>query len=183
MLLITPLDIQNKEFKRSLRGYDVQEVDIFLDEIIDDYEKIFKENIELKDKVGLLSDQIRQYNTMEETLKNTLIAAQTTADEMTSSARLKAANIIENAEISGDKLIDLANEDVRKINKEFEYLKKELFAFKTKYQAFIQAQLISLDQFYEEIERDTSKEEKREYSRSIEEDSEDTNEADKDLEA
>lgn len=183
MLLITPLDIQNKEFKRSLRGYDVQEVDIFLDEIIDDYEKIFKENIELKDKVGLLSDQIRQYNTMEETLKNTLIAAQTTADEMTSSARLKAANIIENAEISGDKLIELANEDVRKINKEFEYLKKELFAFKTKYQAFIQAQLISLDQFYEEIEKDTSKEEKKEYSKSIEEDSEDTNEADKDLEA
>lgn len=182
--MITPLDIQNKEFGKSLRGYDIKEVDIFLDEIIDDYEKIFKENIELKDKVNLLADQIRQYNTMEETLKNTLIVAQTTADEITSSARLKASNIIENAEISGEKLIEIANEDVRKINKEFEYLKKELFAFKTKYQAFIQAQLISLDKFYEEIDKDHGKDEDKLNTLSPgEENSKDIVEADNNLEA
>lgn len=152
--MITPLDIQNKEFKRTFRGYNAKSVDIFLDEIIDDYERIYKENIEYKDKINMLSDQLRQYNTLEETLKSTLVVAQTTADEVTGSARHKAENIIENAELTGKKLIDNAREDVRNIKKEYEYLKKEIFIFKTRYQSFIQAQLISLEEFYKEVEKD-----------------------------
>ena len=58
--MITPLDIQNKEFKKSFRGYKESEVDQFLDEIIEDYEKLYKENIELKDKILILTDQIKQ---------------------------------------------------------------------------------------------------------------------------
>lgn len=152
--MITPLDIQNKEFKRTFRGYNAKSVDIFLDEIIDDYEKLYKENIEFKDKINMLADQLRQYNTLEETLKSTLIVAQTTADEVTGTARQKAENIIENAELTGKKLIDNAREDVRNIKNEYEYLKKEIFIFKTRYQSFIQAQLISLEEFYKEVERD-----------------------------
>ena len=82
--MITPLDIQNKEFKKSFRGYKESEVDQFLDEIIEDYEKLYKENIELKDKILILTEQIKQYNNLEETLKDTLIVAQSTADEVTS---------------------------------------------------------------------------------------------------
>lgn len=152
--MITPLDIQNKDFKRSFRGYNAKMVDIFLDEIIEDFEKVYKENIEYKDKINMLSDQIRQYSTLEETLKKTLIVAQTTADEVTSSARHKAENIIENAELTGKKMIDQAREDVRNIKNEYEHLKKEIFIFKTRYQSFIQAQLISLDEFYNNIEKD-----------------------------
>src|SRR5690348_11927088 len=128
--MITPLDIQNKEFKKSFRGYKAGEVDGFLDEIIMDYERIYKENIELKDKIGMLTDQIRQYNNLEDTLKNTLVVAQTTADEVTTSARHKAEVIIEDAELEGKKLIDSAREEVRNIKREYEYLKKEIFIFK-----------------------------------------------------
>lgn len=89
--MITPLDIQNKEFKRALiRGYRTKEVDIYLDSINDNYEKLYKENIELKDKIGILTDQIRQYNNLEETLKSTLVIAQSTADDVTGSARKKS---------------------------------------------------------------------------------------------
>lgn len=151
--MITPLDIQNKDFKRAFRGYNAKSVDVFLDEIIEDYERIYKENIELKDKINMLSDQLRQYNTMEETLKSTLILAQTTADDLTSSARHKAETIIDNAELSGKKLIDQAHEDVRNIKNEYEYLKKEIFIFKTRYKSFIQAQLISIEEFYSDIEK------------------------------
>lgn len=52
--MLTPLDIQNKEFNNSFRGYKESEVDSFLDEIIIDYERVYKENIELKDKITLL---------------------------------------------------------------------------------------------------------------------------------
>lgn len=150
--MLTPLDIQNKEFKRGFRGYDIKSVDIFLDEVIEDYEKVYKENVELKDKVNLFSDQIRQYNTLEETLKNTLVIAQTTAEEVISSARVKSQNITDEAEINGDKIIQLANERVRDIKMEYEHLRKEMFSFKTRYQTFIEAQLLSLDRFHKDIE-------------------------------
>ncbi len=152
--MITPLDIQNKNFKRGFRGYNAKAVDIFLDEVTVDYEKIYKENIELKDKIKLLTDQIRHFNTMEETLKKTLIMAQTTADETTAAARLKAENIISDAELDGKKLIQKAYEDVKDIKAEYEYLKKEIFIFKTRYENFMQAQLLSVNDFYNNLEKD-----------------------------
>lgn len=150
--MITPVEIQKKEFKKSLAGYSPKNVDSFLDEILRDYEIMYKENIELKDKINMLADQIRQYNTLEETLKNTLIVAQTTADEVTGSARHKAENIIEDAEIKGQKLIEAAKDDVKNIQNEYDNLKKEIFIFKTRYQSFIESQLLSLHEFYEQIE-------------------------------
>ena len=159
MILITPLEIQKKEFKKSLRGYSPKSVDSFLDEILEDYETMYKENIELKDKVNMLADQIRQYNTLEETLNKTLIVAQTTADEVTSSARHKAEMIIEDAELKGQKLVDGAKDDVRNIKTEYINLKKEIFIFKTRYQSFIEAQLLSLQEFYEQIENNNNENE------------------------
>jgi cell division initiation protein len=152
--MITPLDIQNKEFKRSFRGYNAKSVDVFLDETTQDYERIYKENIELKDKINMLADQLRQYNTMEETLKSTLIIAQNTADEVTANARHKAETIIEDAELKGKKLIEQAHDDVKSIKREYEHIKKEIFIFKTRYQSFIQTQLLSLNDFYSGIEEE-----------------------------
>lgn len=150
--MITPLDIQNKEFKKTIRGYNAKAVDMFLDEIIDDYEKFYKENIELKDKISMLSDQINHYKAMEETLKSTLIVAQTTSEDVVLAARQKSDGIIEDAEITAKKMIEQAREDVRNIKQEYEYLKKEIFVFKTRYRSFIEAQLLSLDDFYKEVE-------------------------------
>ncbi|NLW22601.1 MAG: DivIVA domain-containing protein [Tissierellia bacterium] len=150
--MITPLEIQNKEFKKSFRGYKESEVDQFLDDIVEDYEKLYKENIELKDKILLLNEKIKQYTNLEETLKETLIVAQSTADEVISSARQKADIIIQDAERTAKKIVDAANEEVRNIRKEYEYLKKEIFIFKTRYKSFIEAQLLTLDEFYSEIE-------------------------------
>lgn len=150
--MLTPLDIQNKNFKKNVGGYNAKSVDVFLDEITVDYERIYKENIELKDKINMLADQIRQFNTMEETLKKTLILAQTTADELTAAARQKCENIIEEAELSGKKLIDKAHEDVKDIKSEYEHLQKDIYIFKTRYKSFIQSQLIAIDDFNSDIE-------------------------------
>lgn len=154
--MITPLDIQSKEFKKTLRGYQSKDVDEFLDDINDDYERLYKENIELKDKIGVLTDQIRQYNNLEETLKSTLVMAQSTADDVTSSARKKAELIIEDAEIRAKKLMNGASDDIKEINREYDHLKKEIFISKTRYQSFIQAQLISLEEFYKDYERNNN---------------------------
>lgn len=152
--MITPLDIQNKEFKKSFRGYKASEVDQFLDDIIADYEKLYRENIELKDKILMLNEQLEQYNNLEDTLKETLVVAQGTADEVIGAARQKAEIIIEDAERTSKKIIDEANEEVRNIRKEYDYLIKEIFIFKTRYKSFIEAQLITLDEFYSKIEKE-----------------------------
>lgn len=152
--MITPLDIQNKEFKRSFRGYKETEVDQFLDEIIKDYEKVYKDNIELKDKIVSLNDQIDQFTNLEETLKETLVVAQSTANEVIGTAKEKAEVIIEDAEMESKKLIDNASSDVREIRKEYENLIKEMFIFKTRYKSFIEAQLVTLDEFYSKMDND-----------------------------
>lgn len=150
--MITPLDIQNKEFKRSVRGYKESEVDEFLDEVIKDYEKIYKENIELKDKIVLLNEQIDKYNALEDTLKETLIVAQSTADEVILAAKQKAELIIQEANNESRKLIDEARNEVKRIRKEYEHILKEMIIFRTRYKSLIESQLSTLEQFYTEIE-------------------------------
>lgn len=150
--MITPLDIQNKEFKKSLIGYKTKDVDSYLDYINRDYEELYRENIELKDKIGMLMDQISQYNNLEETLKNTLVIAQTTADEVTNSSRKKAELIIEKAGIDAKNRINDAKDQVENIKIEYEYLKKEMFVFKSRYEAFMQGQLMTVKDFYNNFE-------------------------------
>lgn len=146
--MITPLDIQNKVFSRSFRGYSPKAVNSFLNEILEDYEKMYKENIEYKDRISMLSDQIRQYNTMEETLKNTLIIAQKTAEEVAMNARSKADVIIGNAEDEGKKIVERTKDEVKDIKNDYDQLRKEMYIFKTRYESFLQSQLLSLKDYY-----------------------------------
>lgn len=151
--MLTPLDIQNKEFGKSFRGYKETEVDGFLDEIIVDYEKIYKENIELKDKIGVLNDTLKKYNNLEETLKNTLIVAQSTAEEVTNSAKKKSELIIEEAEVNARKIVEEAHKEVIAIEKEYEDLKKDIYVFKTRFKSLIEAQLSTLDEYYKDNDK------------------------------
>lgn len=149
--MLTPLDIQNKEFKRGVRGYKESEVDAFLDEIMIDYEKMFKENIELKDKIAMLNDQIKQYNKLEETLQNTLVVAQSTAEEVKLSARKNAELIIKEAEENAKKIIDEAKKEALKIREEYESLIKDMLVFKTRFKTLLQSQLESLNEYYRDL--------------------------------
>lgn len=157
--VITPLDIQNKEFKKSLIGYKSKDVNSYLDYINRDYEKLYRENIELKDKIGVLTEQIKQYNNLEETLKNTLIIAQTTADEVTTSSRKKAELILEEAELDARERINEAKEKVKSIKGEYEYLNKEIYIFKSRYEALMESQLVTIQDFYINFESKNSSKE------------------------
>ena len=81
--MITPLDIENKKFsKQMMNGYSVEEVDDFLDELTLDYTKNYKEVNELRSKVDELNKSLEHYKTIEETLQNTLVMAQSTAEDV-----------------------------------------------------------------------------------------------------
>lgn len=157
--MLTPLDIQNKEFRKAFRGYKESEVDSFLDEIIIDYERIYKENLELKDKLVVLSERMKHYDDLEETLKETLLVAQNTAEEVTSSARQKSKLIIEEAETEAKKITDEAYEEVKHIKEQYEFIKKEIFIFKTRFKSFMESQLLALEDYYDKIEKEENEEE------------------------
>ncbi len=149
--MITPLEIQNKEFKRGIRGYKEDEVDEFLDQIMIDYEKLYKENIELKDKLEAANHQMDQYKGIEETLKNTLIVAQNAAEDVRANAHKKSELIIQEAESKAGDIIAKAHREVEDIRNEFESTKKQMQIFKTRFRTLLQSQLDSLIESSDEL--------------------------------
>ena len=142
---LTPMDIHNKEFARKFRGYDEDEVDQFLDSIVDEFEKLYKENLELKDKVHALGDQISQYKTMESALKDTLVTAQKTADEVVALARKKADLTQNEAEQQARRIVESANNNVIEINKEYQEAKKQVQIFRSKFRSLLEAQMAQME--------------------------------------
>ena len=148
--MLTPLDIQNKEFTKGFRGYIEIEVDSFLDEVISDYEHIFKENLELKSKIDMLNEQIKHYGSMENTLQKTLVIAQTTAEDVVQAARRQGDSIINESDRRAEKMIESARDQVINSKKEYERIRKEILMFKTKYKTLLNAQLETIDHYAED---------------------------------
>lgn len=104
--MITPVDIETKEFKKSkIGGYAIDEVDNFLDEVIYEYEKLFKENAKLRDRVNNLVETVRYFRNMEDTIRNSIISAEKNAEETKKLAETEAKNIIRNAEERAESII------------------------------------------------------------------------------
>ncbi len=149
--MITPLEIQNKEFKRGIRGYKEDEVDEFLDQIMVDYEKLYKENTELKDSLEDAHNQMDKYKGIEETLKNTLVVAQNAAEDVRSSAHKKSELIIKEAESKSQEIINKAHKEVEEIRSEYETTKKQMQIFKTRFKTLLQSELHSLMESCDEL--------------------------------
>jgi cell division initiation protein len=102
---ITVVDIQHKTFKRALQGYDRAEVDQFLDEIIETLEDDAQHVAALEAEIADLKERISHFKAMEESLQNTLVLAQRTADEVKASAHKEADLIKEQARIAAEREI------------------------------------------------------------------------------
>lgn len=140
-MTISPMELNNKEFKRSFRGYDIDDVDDFLEQVIEDYEKLYKENAGLREKIDSLSERLNHYTAIESTLQNTMVMAQSAADQVKSNSQKEAELIIKNANDTAQRIIDQAHTEVVKIASEYERIKQEFQVFKSKYKTFIQNQL------------------------------------------
>ena len=140
--MITPLDIENKKFsKQMMNGYSVEEVDDFLDDLTVDYEKNYKEITELRTKVEELNKSLEHYKTIETTLQNTLVMAQTTAEDIKNVAKQQADQIINDAKSSAKQQADeLENQIVLK-TKELDDIKKQFDIYKAKMESLLISQL------------------------------------------
>ena len=140
--MITPLDIDNKRFsKQMVNGYSVEEVDDFLDELTADYSKNYKEVNELRVKVEELNNSLVQYKTIESTLQNTLVMAQSTAEEVKNVAKQKADQIVDEAKVNAQKQVDELNNEIIMRQKELEDVKKQFDIYKAKMESLLISQL------------------------------------------
>jgi cell division initiation protein len=138
---LTPLDIHNKEFSRGMRGYDQDEVNEFLDQVMKDFELVIREKKELKREVELLEDKLAHFSNIEETLNKSILVAQQTADEVKGNAMKESKLIVREAEKNADRIINEALEKARRIEIEVEELKKQGKVFRTRLKMLIEAQL------------------------------------------
>lgn len=138
---LTPLEIHKKEFKKAFRGYEEEEVDEFLDTVVKDYEKIYKENIELKEALAAKDSNIGQYRDLEDTLKKTLVIAQKTADDMKEGAAREVEVLIKEARLKAEQIIMAAEEKASTIMKDYENTRKQFQEFKVNFRVLLMSQL------------------------------------------
>ena len=142
---LSPLDIHNKEFGRSFRGYDEDEVDDFLERIIQDYEGLIRQNKELEDRVENLLEKLKHFTNIEESLSKAILIAQETAEEVKANARKEAQLIIKEAEKNADRIVSEALNKSRKIALEVEEVQKHAVVFRARFRSLIQVQLEMLE--------------------------------------
>ena len=151
--MITPLDIENKKFnKQMMNGYNVEEVDDFLDQLVEDYGKNYKDLATMTSKVEELTNSLNHYKNIETTLQNTLVMAQTTAEEVKNVAKQQSEQIISEAKKQADEMLKTSKEDSRKTlnnleeqirikEKELDDMKKQFDIYKAKMESLLISQL------------------------------------------
>lgn len=140
-MTLSPLDIHNREFNRGFRGYEVDEVNNFLDKVLKDYELTIREKTALQNKVDDMEERLSHFAEMEKTLNKSIVIAQETADEVKGSARKESKLIIKEAEKNADRIVDEALSKSRRISMETEELHRQAKVFRTRLKMLIEAQL------------------------------------------
>ena len=149
--MITPLDIENKKFsKQMMNGYSVEDVDDFLDDLSVDYTRMYKELSEQKAKTEELENALSRYKGIEETLQNTLLMAQSTAEEVKNVAKQQAEQIIADAKSSVQETVNQLNIELTTKEQQKEELTKQFEVYKAKMESLLISQLELLKEINKE---------------------------------
>ena len=140
--MLTPMDIDRKEFKKSFRGYNVEEVEAFLMEINESYEELYLEHQEAKEQITRLSEAVAQYKAMEETLKNGLTVAEQDGEDMKNAARAEAERFLREAKVQAD-------EEIALLSYQYEQMKHSVEVYRAKVVSLLHAQLDIIKEYGE----------------------------------
>ena len=147
MSIISPKDIKKTDFKKIFRGYDPIEVDAFLETVSIRYERIFEENHNLNDKVKVLTADIDIYKENETTLQKAIVKAQDLAEEILGNAKKRAENIVKEAELNAQKILQDNDRDIMSKKQELEELKLRNDKLVEDVKLFFMEKLNEMDEF------------------------------------
>lgn len=144
--MLTPIDFDNKEFKNAFNGYNKDEVDDFLSIVKSEFDKVYRDNIALKDKINMLTEAIKEYKNMEGALQNTIVTANNIAEEVKRTAQLNADNLMKEAENKAKEVLLQAQKEITDIRGKHEALIQDYNAYKAKIRSIVEAQMRVLEE-------------------------------------
>lgn len=149
--MIRPIDIQEKEFSRAVRGYREEEVNAFLDELTLDLERLLNELRETKEENSRLVEELERHRGSEGTVVETLEAAKSLMADISTSAEKRADILLKNAELDAELMKKEARETAEEISRESEALRTRFISFRTKYKQLLESELQRFDSLTMEI--------------------------------
>ena len=149
--MITPLEIENKEFSKAMRGYNAEEVDEFLDRIILDMQQLLSEKEKLEAEIEELKKDLNQYKRSETSVLNTLESAKKLMNDISESAEKRAEVIIKNAQLDAETIQREARESVSRMTDEGQRLKGKVQRFRERYRQILEDELNQLEGSSEEL--------------------------------
>ncbi len=143
--MLTPVEIQNRVFKSGGLGYDKKDVDSFMKEIVDSYEVLYREKMELADKVNVLNDALQNYKTIEKTMQKALMLAQKTAEETQENALRNAHTIEKEAMTKSEIIVSDAKRELERIHQKTVQLCQQYEKYKLQFKNLAAAQIELLE--------------------------------------
>ena len=150
---ITPLELRKPDFKRSFRGWNPDEVQAMLSSAADSLEELIRENKELKDKRAALEEKVKNYESLESTLNETMILAQKAGDSAREAAQKEAELITTRAEVEAEKMLEKARARLMELKLEVEELEHQKQAYLLRLRSLVASQWKLLQEEKEEEER------------------------------
>ena len=147
---ITPVDLRKQVFKKALRGYDCHEVNGFLEMVSNELEDFLREHALLTERLRELDGKIEDYRNMEKTLKETLVSAQKTVDELRKNAEKEAALILQDAKVEAEGIVSEARNEIARLRGEITSLRSERESFLAQFEGLIQAEQKVLECYRDE---------------------------------
>lgn len=145
--MLTPQEVAQRSFgKASFGGYNMAMVDDFLDELTADYETLFNENALLKQKLGVLSGKIREYQSTEESMRKAFLAAQQMSDKLVKETEEKCAAMLSQAESSSETMRRELSQGLGAEAQKLQAAQRAVEQYKSQIRAVCQKQMDYLDQ-------------------------------------
>jgi cell division initiation protein len=144
---ITPLDIRQRRFEKSFRGYNSKEIEEFVQLVADEFEEMHKENIRLREQVRDFQVQLEHHRTLEKALQETMIAAQKTSQELKAAAKKEAEIVIANAEHQAEKIVQSAHQKLVQVMEDINELKRQRVQFESQLRGLLDGHAKLLETF------------------------------------
>lgn len=139
--MIMPLDIQNKEFAKGVRGYKEEEVDRFLDLITVDYENLIQETKSLKEQIKALEEELDKKKQVEDSVKETVDATRNLMKDVSDSTEKRAEIVLKNAEMDAEIIIKKAEAEAQRYKDEISLMQNRMAIFNERFKNLLNSEL------------------------------------------
>ena len=160
MMDVAPLDIRQQQFRVRFRGFDIREVDEFLDQLADAVSTMQTNNERLKEDINRLERENKEYREREETFKRALVSSQKVIEQMKDNAQKSAELIISNAEVKAEKILNRAHNRLAQLHEDIAELKRQRIQLETQIRSILETHTKLLEVEKQEMEINDEEESK-----------------------